>query len=43
MFYFGVHMKPARLIKMYLNETYEYSKVRRGVHVTDSFPITEFS
>jgi hypothetical protein len=33
----GVPMKLVRLIKMCLNET--YSKVRRGKHLSDSFPI----
>jgi hypothetical protein len=34
---FGVLMKPVRLIKMCLNET--YSKVHTGKHLSDSFPI----
>jgi hypothetical protein len=34
---FGVPMKPVRLIKMCLNET--YIKVRIGKHLSDSFPI----
>jgi hypothetical protein len=34
---FWVHMKLVRLIKMCLNET--YSKVRIGIHLSDSFHI----
>jgi hypothetical protein len=34
---FGVSMKPVRLIKMCLNET--YSKVHIGKHMSDNFPI----
>jgi hypothetical protein len=34
---FGVPLKPARLIKMCLNET--YSKVRIGKYSSDNFPI----
>jgi hypothetical protein len=40
---FGVPMKPVRLIKMCLNETYstgiKYSKVHIGKHLSESFPI----
>jgi hypothetical protein len=36
---FGVPMKLVRLIKMCLNETYEYNKVRIGKHLSDSFLI----
>jgi hypothetical protein len=34
---FGVHLKLVTLIKMCLNET--YSKVRKGKHLSDNFPI----
>jgi hypothetical protein len=34
---FGILMKLVRLIKMCLNET--YSKVHKGKHLSDSFPI----
>jgi hypothetical protein len=36
---FGVPLKLVRLIKMCLNETYTYGKVRRGKHLSDKFPI----
>jgi hypothetical protein len=36
---FGVPMKLVKLFKMCLNETYEYSKVRIGNHLSDSFPV----
>jgi hypothetical protein len=36
---FGVSLKLVRLIKMCLNETYKYSKVHTGKHVSDNFPI----
>ena len=34
---FGIHMKPARLTKMCLNET--YSRVRVGKRLSDMFPV----
>jgi hypothetical protein len=34
---FGIPMKLVRLIKMFLNET--YNKVRIGKHLSDSFPV----
>jgi hypothetical protein len=34
---FGIPMKLARLIKIFLNET--YSRVRVGKHLSDMFPI----
>jgi hypothetical protein len=34
---FGIHMKPVRLIKMCLNETYSSGQV--GKHMSDMFPI----
>jgi hypothetical protein len=33
---FGVHIKPVRLIRMCLNET--YSKFHIGKHLSDMFP-----
>jgi hypothetical protein len=36
---FGIPMKLVRLIKMCLNETYKYSKVRMGKHMSNSFLI----
>ena len=37
LFQFGIHIKPLRLIKLYLNET--YSRVRVGKHLSDTFRI----
>jgi len=34
---FGIHMKPVRLIKMCLNETYSSGQV--GKHMSEMFPI----
>jgi len=34
---FGISIKLARLVKMYLNET--FSRVRVGKHLSDMFPI----
>jgi hypothetical protein len=33
----GVHLKLVRVIKMCLNETYEYSKVRTGKYLSGNF------
>ena len=37
---FGISIKLARLVKMYLNET--FSRVRVGKHLSDMFPIKNF-
>jgi hypothetical protein len=38
LFEFGIPMKPVRLVKMCLNET--YNRVWVGKHLSDTFPIT---